>query len=174
MKLTLKLMFAALAAVLLFTSVNARAQDPGQGSSAIVSGQTQTQPPIQNQPPSQETSVEFKPPKTLDTAFWLWTAAAYGTDVAEVEVDQACFRSGRCNKEINPLLGTGRAQEYGVSLAVTTLATYLSYRWKRHGEETVAAGRVGPKPPWWIPQLVVIGGHGVGIGVTYALRGPKP
>jgi hypothetical protein len=111
--------------------------------------------------------------KTADKSFWLLTAAAYGTDVAEVEITQSCLHSGRCTGELNPLLGTHRAQAYAVSMAATTLTTYLSYRWKRRSERTIAAGS-GPRPgAWWIPQLAIIGGHGVGIGVTFALRGPK-
>ena len=107
--------------------------------------------------------------KTADRSFWLWTAAAYGSGAAELEITQACLHSGRCTGDINPLLGTHRAQAYAVSMGVTTLTTYLSYRWKRHSTETLAAG-VTPKTAWWTPQLIDIGGHGIGIGLTFALR----
>lgn len=102
-----------------------------------------------------------EPGRVADRKFVALTVASVLTAVADVELTQRCLRSGRC-REGNPLMPTGRWRAYAVQAPLTLGATYLAYRWKKKGVRY-----------WWVPQLSLSAGHGVGVafGVRFVWGG---
>ena len=82
------------------------------------------------------------------------TVTSILTTVADVELTQRCLQRGEC-REGNPLLPTKRWKVYAVQVPLTLGLNYLAYRWKK-------------KRVWWVPQVSLIVGHGV--GVSFGLR----
>ena len=88
----------------------------------------------------------------LASGFWPLTAATIATTVADIELTQHCIHAGTC-QEGNPLLPSDRKKVYAVQLPLVVGVSYLGYRWRKDGNKY-----------WWLPQVGVIAGHGVGIG----------
>ena len=89
-------------------------------------------------------------------AFWLLTAANYASAVADIELTQACLRSGAC-REGNPLLPSDRKKLYAIQMGLSTLTAIISYKWMKDDSKY-----------WYVPQVAIIGAHGVGI--TFGLK----
>jgi hypothetical protein len=109
--------------------------------------------------------------RTADKNWWLVTAASIASNVADVENTQFCLRHG-C-REVNPLQGghPSRLRAYGVTLPITGLMTYLSYKWKRQDDyDRAVLGRTA-KVRWYVPQVVNLGIHGFGLAFTFASTG---
>ena len=131
-----RILLASLAAVALFSS-NLAAQD------FRLTTTTET--------------AKIAPNRTLDSKFWLMTAATVGMTIADVEMTQRCIRNGTCH-EGNPLLPeTSRAKIYPIQFALIGVQSYFSYRLKKRGSQA-----------WWLPQFSLAASHGVGL--AFGLR----
>jgi hypothetical protein len=103
-----------------------------------------------------------EPGRVADGRFVALTVASVLLTVADVELTQRCLRSGRCH-EGNPLVPTtSRAKLYPLQLGLTAAHSYLGYRLKKKGSRW-----------WWVPQLSLSAGHGVGVafGVRFVWGG---
>lgn len=111
------------------------------------------------------------PHRTADKAFWLLTAVNVGLTVLDAENTAYIMRSG--GNELNPVLGKhpNRLRLYGFMMPVTAYSIYRSYREKREDDARIAAGYKADSIRWWVPQLLVGGGHGIAVGVSFALSG---
>jgi len=105
--------------------------------------------------PAMAPTPESRP---VPKSFWLLSAGTYATAAADYEVTHACIVQGTC-REANPLLGSSRPRAYAVGFGVATLTNYLSYRMLKSGS-----------PHWYLPQIVNAGSHGIGLGLTIALK----
>ena len=88
-----------------------------------------------------------------DKKFWLFTAAVYGSVVADEEVTQYKLRQNPLLRESNPLLGSSRKRAYPILLGLATSSTLSGYILKRRESKS-----------WWVPQTVAIGIHGFAVG----------
>ena len=62
----------------------------------------------------------------------LSTSLLFGSTVVDIEGTQHCLAAGAC-RELNPVMGRTRAQQYGVALPMDALATWVAVREKQHG-----------------------------------------
>ncbi len=85
--------------------------------------------------------------------YFALNGAAAGMDVLDVESTQRCIHAGTC-KEGNPLMGSGRTQQYAVSMGLVGLSAWMSYRSMKRGEM------------WWLAPVVLIGVHGAAAGMN--------
>lgn len=89
---------------------------------------------------------------------WLILAAASSAlMVADVERTQNCLAALTCY-EINPLYGRhpSRARMYAIVVPITVAASYAGWKFRK-----------GKHWYWWIPQVVSIGSHTVGVTVRF-------
>jgi len=100
-------------------------------------------------------------PRTADRNFWALTAAAGAVTVFDVELTQHYLQSAPWHRERNPIFGPqpSRARMYSIVAGENLLAGYLAYRLKKSSHRRL-------RRLWWVPQTVVIAGHGAGIAVT--------
>jgi hypothetical protein len=71
--------------------------------------------------------------------------------MTDIELGQACIRTGRC-KEGNPLLGTGsRSMQYSIRLPVIA-AMWMNSAWARKGDKRL---HIGGLKHWYILPLVM-------------------
>ena len=111
--------------------------------------------------------------KTADRVFWLDTALSVGMTVADVENSMYALNKPGTS-EANWLFGSRptRARYYGITMPVTVLSAYLSWRYKREDDALTVAGLPGHKySKWWLPNLLNTAGHTLGVGVTLASTG---
>lgn len=104
------------------------------------------------------------PHPTSDRAFWLWTAPT----VAMAAGDLAMSLSNLGN-EANPLVKDHPAIMSTVVVGSTILAVWCGHRWKRQQDTLKANGIQERGPKWWIPDLIVMAGHGLGFGYDLAV-----
>ena len=90
------------------------------------------------------------PLNASDKSFWILTAASYASVVADIELTQMCLRSGTC-REGNPLMPSGRKTVYPIQLGISTITNIISYKLMKSGNKY-----------WYVPQVAIIGAHGVG------------
>lgn len=96
------------------------------------------------------------------TTLWLLETAL---TAADIELGQACLRSGRC-KEGNPLLGTGsRPVEYGIRIP-SIAAAWLATAMLRKGDKSY---HVGGMKHWYIFPLIEQGLATTGV-ISGAIR----
>jgi hypothetical protein len=88
----------------------------------------------------------------------LWLAAA-GMAIADTEytLSRPCIKAGTCT-EWNPLLGTTRAQQYGVRMPVLGLA-WLGASWARKGR---AEYSIGGMRHWYLVPIVFVAMPSIG------------
>jgi hypothetical protein len=85
--------------------------------------------------------------------------------VADVELGQSCFKTGRC-KEGNPLLGGGgRSMQYSIRLP-TIAAMWINSAWARKGDKRL---HIGGLRHWYIGPMIMHAEAIIGIvsGVTH-------
>ncbi len=91
-------------------------------------------------------------PRVLDKKFIALGVLTFALTTADIEMTQHCLHRQTC-VELNPVLPHSRGGMYAVNVPVNAAVMYFSY-WRR------AHGRWG----WWIPPVVDIGAHTVGVG----------
>ena len=103
-------------------------------------------------------------PRTADRKFWALTAATGAVTVLDVELTQHYLQTAPWHRERNPLYGPqpSRVRMYSTVAAENLLGAYLGYRLKKSRHRRL-------RRLWWVPQTVVIAGHGAGIVVTLRL-----
>lgn len=91
---------------------------------------------------------------------WLITV---GLSVADTEytLSRPCFKSGDC-REWNPLLGSTRAQQYGVRMPALALA-WAATSWLRKGDEQKS---IGGMRHWYLFPLVYMGMPAAGLAAN--------
>jgi hypothetical protein len=62
----------------------------------------------------------------------LSTSMLFASTVVDIEGTQHCLAAGAC-RELNPVMGKTRAQQYGVALPMDAFATWVAVREKQHG-----------------------------------------
>ena len=87
--------------------------------------------------------------EVADKKFWLLAAAGIATSVLDIEALHHCVNSNANCREGNPLLGSSRAQQYGVKLSMNSLFLFGIYRYKRMEMMQRESGRRSSLPPWW-------------------------
>jgi hypothetical protein len=99
--------------------------------------------------------------RTLDKKFWLLTAATASVTVVDVQLTQYYLHRDPWRRELNPIFGPhpSRARMYATVAAENLGAAYLAYRLKKSQHRRL-------RRLWWLPQTLVITGHGVGLVVT--------
>ena len=60
------------------------------------------------------------------------TATLFGATILDIEGTQHCLDAATC-RELNPLMGKTRAQQYGVSMPLDSVLTWAAVREKQHG-----------------------------------------
>jgi hypothetical protein len=60
------------------------------------------------------------------------TATLFAATVIDIEGAQHCLGAGTC-RELNPLMGKARAQQYGVAIPMDSLLTWAAAREEQHG-----------------------------------------
>ncbi len=92
----------------------------------------------------------------------LWLISA-GLAVADTEytLSRPCIKDRTCT-EWNPLLGTTRAQQYGVRMPVLALA-WAATSWLRKGD---AKRNIGGMRHWYVFPMVYIGMPSVGLAAN--------
>jgi hypothetical protein len=60
------------------------------------------------------------------------TGMLFGATVIDIEGTQHCQAAGTC-REVNPMMGKTRAQQYGVAMPMNALLTWVAVREKQHG-----------------------------------------
>jgi hypothetical protein len=79
--------------------------------------------------------------------------------MTDIELGQACLKTGRC-KEGNPFLGTGsRSMEYSIRLP-GIVAAWMDSAWARKGDKRL---HVGGLKHWYILPLTMQGEAAIGI-----------
>jgi hypothetical protein len=63
----------------------------------------------------------------------LATATLFAATVIDIEGTQHCLAAGTC-RELEPLMGKMRAQQYGVAMPLDSLLTWAAVREKQHGQ----------------------------------------
>ncbi len=109
------------------------------------------------QPPTVPLRAEIsRGEKVADRDYLLLLGLSYAATIADIELTQRCLHKGTCH-EGNPLLSTKRAVLYPMQIGYTTGMNVLGYYLKKRRVQS-----------WWIPQVGIVGGHGV--GVSFGLR----
>jgi len=93
-----------------------------------------------------------KPSQVMDAKFLLLGGLVLATTTADMELTQHCQNSGSC-VELNPTIPRARWAKHAVNLPTNAAVMYWAYRWKKEGKRL-----------WWMPPLVDIGVHLVGVG----------
>jgi len=88
--------------------------------------------------------------EVADTKFWLVAAGNIASSVADIEGAQRCIHIDPGCRESNPMLGSSRAQQYGVKMAMNALFLWTVYRYKRREMVLREAGAPYRRPPWWV------------------------
>ncbi len=99
--------------------------------------------------------------RVLDKKFWLAIGTAVALTVTDLELSQHCIQRHAC-RERNPLLGQSRGRAYAVNAAILVPVTIWTYRMKKDQDRN---GRRKNDLPWWVPSVINISSHGVGVGV---------
>ena len=60
------------------------------------------------------------------------TSVLFAATVADIEGTQHCLAAGTC-RELNPMMGKTRPQQYGVAMPMDALLTWVAVREKQHG-----------------------------------------
>lgn len=60
------------------------------------------------------------------------SSTLFGATVVDIEGTQHCLAAGTC-RELNPIIGKSRAQQYAVAMPMDALVTWLAVREKQHG-----------------------------------------
>jgi hypothetical protein len=107
------------------------------------------------------------PHRTADKAWWIATGLSQAATIADVEATQRiCLSSPSCSLA-NPLDGgrrPSRVVQYGITEGIWGLATWYSYRVKRHDDAAVAFGaKVDKLSHWYYLPIVVTASRSVGI-----------
>ncbi len=97
-------------------------------------------------------SVAPEQRKVIDKKFILLGSLVAATTTADMEFTQACQDAATC-KEMNPTIPRERWAKHMVNVPTNAAVMYWAYRWKKHGKKL-----------WWVPPLVDIGVHAVGLG----------
>lgn len=110
------------------------------------------------------------PHRTADKAWWIATSISQAATIADVETTQRiCLSSPSCSLA-NPLDGgrrPSRAVQYAITESIWGLATWYSYRVKRHDDAAVAFGaKVDRLSHWYYLPIAVIASRGVGTGTA--------
>ncbi len=105
--------------------------------------------PISPKPPT-NTADEHQ--KVIDKKFLSLNGLVLATTAADMELTQACQNAGTCT-EMNPTIPRARWAKHMVNVPTNAAVIYWSYRWKKQGKRL-----------WWVPPLVDIGVHAVGLG----------
>ncbi len=109
--------------------------------------------PIAVQPfPPKPASTADEHRKVIDKKFMLLNGLVLATTAADMELTQACQNAGTCT-EMNPTIPRDRWAKHMVNVPTNAAVMYWSYRWKKQGKRL-----------WWVPPLVDIGVHAVGLG----------
>lgn len=92
----------------------------------------------------------------------LWLVAV-GLSVADTEytLSRPCFKNGTCT-EGNPLLGTTRAQQYGVRMPVLA-AAWMATSWLRKGDKERS---IGGMRHWYTLPLIYMGMPAAGLAAN--------
>jgi hypothetical protein len=90
--------------------------------------------------------------KVMDAKFLWLNGLVLATTTADMELTQHCQNAGTC-VELNPTIPRDRWAKHLVNVPTNAAVVYWSYRWKKQGKRL-----------WWVPPLVDIGAHVVGIG----------
>ncbi len=105
--------------------------------------------PISPKPPAENAPEQRK---VIDKKFMLLGGLVLATTAADMEFTQACQDAGTC-KEMNPTIPRERWAKHMVNVPTNAAVMYWAYRWKKQGKKL-----------WWVPPLVDIGVHAVGLG----------
>lgn len=103
---------------------------------------------------------------TVTKSFILLALSEVSSAVADAEYTQyRLHNSAGYFREGNPLMGSTRAQEYGVSMSLATLVTFLSWEQKRRVElgQSVGYPYHWYTKMWYEPMMAVTAMHIVGI-----------
>lgn len=90
--------------------------------------------------------------KVVDRNFLLLNGLVLATTTADMELTQRCQNAGTC-VELNPTIPRARWAKHAVNAPTNLAVLYWSYRWKKQGKRL-----------WWVPPVVDIGAHVVGLG----------
>jgi hypothetical protein len=90
--------------------------------------------------------------KVMDRKFLLLNGLVLASTTADMELTQHCQNSGSC-VEMNPTIPRAHWAKHAVNAPTNLAVMYWSYRWKKQGKRL-----------WWVPPLVDIGVHVVGLG----------
>jgi hypothetical protein len=92
----------------------------------------------------------------------LWLIAV-GLSVADTEytLSRPCIKNGTCT-EWNPLLGTSRAQQYGVRMPALA-AAWLATSWLRKGDEKK---NIGGMRHWYMFPMIYMGMPSAGLAAN--------
>jgi hypothetical protein len=107
--------------------------------------------------------------RTADRKWDALTMASAALTVGDVENSLYALRQSRA-REANPIFGQHptRLRYYGIILPVFGAEAYLSWQWKR-GDDALRDAGIKPHhgfSSWWVPEMLNIGAHTVGILVT--------
>jgi len=147
-------------AVCLVASVPAQTLPDAPSAVRLASVESQSRPDVFAVPlgPHPMFATYVEPPadrpvrKTLDRNFALLGALTFGLTIVDVEMTQHCLHAGTC-VELNPTLPHSHLGMYAANTPVNLAVMYWSYRRKAAGKRL-----------WWMPPLVDIAAHAVGIG----------
>ncbi len=93
--------------------------------------------------------------KKMSSVFLLEVALT----VTDIEVGQACIKTGRC-REGNPLLGGGsRSMQYGIRLP-SIVAAWMDSAWARKGDQRL---HIGGLKHWYVLPLIMHAESAIGI-----------
>ncbi len=101
--------------------------------------------------PKPVANVAAEQGKVIDKKFILLGSLVLATTAADMEFTQACQDAGTCT-EMNPTIPRERWAKHMVNIPTNAAVMYWAYRWKKQGKRL-----------WWVPPLVDIGVHAVGL-----------
>jgi hypothetical protein len=148
-------------ALVLFCAAMTLAQDLPDAPSTVINAATvEVVPPflqpmtpaIQSVPSRPVVSNAGEGAKVMDRKFLLLNGLVLATTTADMELTQHCQNAGTC-VELNPTIPRTRWAKHAVNMPTNLAVMYWSYRWKKQGKRL-----------WWVPPLVDVGAHVVGIG----------
>ncbi len=97
-------------------------------------------------------ATPLPPRKLMDKKFIALGLLVFGLTALDVETTQHCLQRNLC-EELNPTLPRSHWGMYAVNTPVNAAVMYFSYRRRKSG-----------KWGWWLPPVVDIGAHAVGVG----------
>ena len=98
--------------------------------------------------------VRAQEERVANAQFWTVTAISAAATIADVELSFSCIRRRTC-REVNPLIPDSRPKAYAMQAGFTAGYAAIGYFMKKNG--------IGI---WWLPQLSLVGVHGVGAGLA--------